>query len=131
MTDIKTAAQDAFFAKLNVAGVTNLAPVVQHVLEDTQPPLVVVGDVSTEPVGGKDGGLDMVTIDIITMIRSPQRASLFALQAAVRTQLDGQVVTGTGILLSDPVELSSEDDILEDGETYMGTQRYQTFVQPS
>lgn len=131
MTDLKKAAQDAFFNKLNVAGVTALAPVVQHLLENSQPPFVIIGEINGEPIGGKDGGLDRLTIDIITMIRTPKRAKLFELQAAVRDQLDGQVVSGAGVLLSNPVELASEDDILEDGETYMGTQRYETIVQPA
>lgn len=131
MLDAAAAAQEAFYGGLNVAAVTGLATVFQHPPEDTQPPVVLIGSISLEPMGGKDGGLDRATVDIVTFVREPDQAMLFALQAAVRDMLDGQPVHAFAALLSDPVLLSAEVQLLEDGETYMGTQRFETIVQPA
>lgn len=129
MTSIPQAIQDAIHAALDVAALTDVAPVVQHILEDSEPPLFVIGDISTEPIGGKDGGLDKATFDIWTYSRQPNRTQLYAMQALVRARLDGQPITAAGYILSNPVELLSESDMLEDGETYVGTQRYELIAQ--
>lgn len=131
MIDAATAVQMAFYTALNVPAVTDLAPVWQNPPEGTNPPVVVIGNVSLEPIGGKDGGLDRATVDVLTFIRQPDQTVLFELQAAVRDQLDGQPVSTSGALLSDPVMNSSEIDMMDDGETYMGTQKFETFVQPA
>jgi hypothetical protein len=131
MSDLLTATQTAVYNALNVSSVTDLAPVTQHVIEDTEPPLVIIGDVSFEPIGGKSGGLDRATVEIVTLYRGPKRTELFAIQTAVRNALDGQGITASGALLSDPVFVSSDVEELEDGVTYMGTQRFETIVQPA
>ena len=131
MIDAATAVQEALFAALNVTAVTDLAPVWQNPPEGTNPPVVVIGNISLEPVGGKDGDLDRATADVLTFIRQPDQTVLFALQAAVRSQVDGQALTASGALLSAPVMTSSEVEMMDDGETYMGTQRFDIFVQPA
>ena len=131
MTDIPQAVQDAFYDALNDASVTDLAPVVQHVLENTQPPLVVIGDINHTPVGGKDGGLDSVTVDVLSYFRGPNRKGLHAIQAAIRARLDDKTISAAGYELSRPMQMSSEGELLEDGETYVGTQRYELFAQPA
>jgi hypothetical protein len=131
MTDLTFAAQDATFDTLNVAAVTDLAQVLQHVPENTQPPVVVIGDITVVPIGGKDGGLDELTIEIITMFRGPKRSGLLAIQHAVRSTLEGAELSAAGALLSPPVFESSDDEILEDGITYLGTQRFSTIAQPA
>lgn len=127
MTNVPQVVQTAFFNKLNVSAITTLAPLVQHILEDTEPPLFVIGDISTEPMGGKDGGLDRVTIEIWTYSRKPNRTELYTMQNAVRTLLDGISLSTSG--LSDPIEVANESEMLDDGQTYVGTQRYELFAQ--
>jgi hypothetical protein len=129
MTDFATATQDAVFAALNVSAVTDLAPVLQHVPEGTEPPLVIVGDIALTPAGGKDGNFDRAEFDIITLYRGPKRAALFTIQAAVRDQLDGAALSGTA-LFSRPRQIANDDEIAEDGITYVGTQKFELFVQP-
>ena len=132
MIDSASAVQQASFATLNGAtAVTDLAEVWQSPPEDSQPPLVLIGDVSLEPIGGKDGGLDRATFEIVTLVRQPDQTALFALQMAVRNALDDQAITATGALISNPSFLSADVELLEDGETYMGTQRFETIVQPA
>jgi hypothetical protein len=123
------ATQDALFAALNVTAMTDLAPVMQHVPEGTEPPLVIVGDISFTPVGGKDGNFDRAEVDIVTMYRGPKRAGLFALQEVVQTLLDGVALTGDA-LFSNPRQIANQEEIMEDGITYVGTQRFELFVQP-
>lgn len=131
MSDLLTATQTAIYTALNVAPVTSLAPVTQHVIEDTDPPLVIIGDVSFEPIGGKSGGLDRATVEVVTLYRGSKRTELFAIQTAVRNALDHQSVSASGALLSRPVFVSSEVEEMEDGVTYMGTQRFELIVQPA
>jgi len=130
MIDAATAVQEALYAALNVSGVTDLAPVWQNPPEGTDPPVVVIGNVSLEPIGGKDGGFDKATADVLTFVRQPDQTVLFALQTAVRNQVDGAQLTAPGAVLSAPVMTSSEVEMMDDGETYMGTQRFEVFVQP-
>jgi hypothetical protein len=139
MLDAATAVQDACFTALNVAAVTGLgAEVWAHapeILPDADPletgSIVLVHSVSLDPIGGKDGGLDQATATLITLVRKPDPAALYTLQAAVRDQLDGQPVAAFGALLSSPIMVSSEVELLEDGETYMGIQKFETIVQPA
>jgi hypothetical protein len=133
MADLKLAAQTAIVAKLSAtAAVTNLAPVYQHVPDDTQPPVVVIGDISAAPVGGKGGALDLLDVEIITMVRAPGREHLTPLRNAVRDALDEQALpTQAGVALSVPVFAGDEDTIEDDGNTYIGTQRFSLYVQPA
>jgi hypothetical protein len=39
---------------------------------------VLVSDISLEPIGGKDGGLDLASFEIVTFVRKPDRAALRA-----------------------------------------------------
>ncbi len=127
--DAALAVQDAFYAALNVPAVTDLAPVMQHVPQDTEPPLVRIGKIDLEPAGGKDGGLDRATVEVLTDVRRPRRADLYALMSRVRTALDGVAVEAAGAAISTPEFESQSDDLLEDGQTYEGTQVFSCFVQ--
>jgi hypothetical protein len=125
-----TATQDAIYAKLDAAtAVTALAPVMQHVPENADPPLVIIGSVALTPVGGKDGNFDRAEVEVITIYRGPKRAAMFAIQSAVQDTLDNQELTGDA-LFSRPRQVSNDDELLEDGITYLGTQRFELFVQP-
>jgi len=131
MPDVKLAVQDAIFTALNVPAVTDLAPLVQHVPEDWQPPLVIIADIVVEPYGLKNGGLDRTTVDVVTISREPSRRPLYTMQAAVRALLDGTTLVADGLVALKPVEDSSEDQLLDDGQTYQGTQRFTMFAQPA
>lgn len=137
MFDAATAVQEAAFGALDVAAVTNLgAAVWQHVPEATpeEPlalPIVVVGDIALEPIGGKDGGLDRASFEIITMSDKPDRSELSKIQAAVRGELDRRTITANGAILSQPVFVSAEGELLEDGVTYLGKQKFETLIQPA
>ena len=133
MIDSRTAAQTAFFAALDGAtAVTALADVWQNPPEGTEPGekgLVITGLASAENIGGKDGGLEEVTIDILVLVRKPDVTELYAVSSAVQKALERQAITAPGAELEPPVFLSAEPDQLEDGETYIDTLRFRTIVQ--
>ena len=130
MIDLSAAVQDGFFALLNVPEVTGIAPVFQHVPDDRQPPIVIIGDMAAEPIGGKDGGMDRFTVEVITVRREPRRAALFALMAAVRRAVAGEPVPAPpGVAISRPLFEGQDDDLAEDGVTYLGTQRFSVIAQ--
>ncbi len=131
MPDYATAIQEAVFAALNVAGMTSLAAVWEHVPQGVEPPLVIIGDISLEPIGGKDGGLDRATVGIATVVKATDRSVLSAMQAKVRELLDGKDITATGVLFSPIQQLSADGEVDPEQGLYIGTQLFETYVQPA
>jgi hypothetical protein len=133
MTDVKAPLQDAVFDALSAAAeVTGAGPVFAgYVPENQALPYYVIGEITLEPMGGKDGGLDRATVAIVSFSREPSRRPLYAMQDAVREVLDGARLTGTGILVGEMQQDSSEDELLDDGITHQGVQRFSTIVQPA
>ena len=127
--DAARAVQRAFLDALSVPGVTAQAPVLQHVRENTHPPFVRVGAIELTPEGGKDGGLDRATVEVLSDIREPKRAALYAIMAAVRSAVEGAALTADGFAMTPPVFEGQSDDLLEDGQTYEGTQIFSLWVQ--
>ena len=132
MTDLMTPTQDAFYDALNKPAVTNLAPVFQHVPDEAQPPMIVIGQMSAQPYADtKDGSMDEITVEVITLNREPDRSALFKIMAANRAALEGQDLSTDEIELSPIKFLSMDDDLAEDGQTYIGSQRFSTIAQPA
>ena len=127
--DLADAVQDAIFSALNVPALTALAPVRQHVRQGTEPPLVIVAEIDLSPEGGKDGGIDRATVTVLTYVREPRRAALLELMAKVRELLDGGDISAAGAVLSPPVLENQTGGLMEDGQTYEGTQTFGLFVQ--
>lgn len=136
MADLKLAAQRALFAALDVSAVTGSAAgltVWQHTPDDQQPPVVVLGEMSAENVGGKDGGFDRIDFEVLSLVRAPGREFLTPVMTAVRGAVEGAALVSATAILSPPVFESDDDEILEeDGSnvTYMGRQRFSLFAQP-
>ena len=130
MTDLKLAAQDAIFDKLSAALAGLNVPVYQHAPENQEPPVVLIGAMRAEPVGGKDGGLDRIEMEILSYVRAPGREHLTPVMTLVRETLEEQPLTADDVLLSAPVFEGDEDDLDEDGQTYVGVQRFSLFAQP-
>ena len=137
MPDFKGAAQAAFFQALDgAAEVTDLSDVYQHVPQETEPTpdkgLTIIGDLSAVNIAGKDGEIDRVTVEVITEVRQPDQTALTQLQAAVRGTLDRAALpTQSGFEISPPVLESEDAALAEDGQTYLGTQRFSVLVQPA
>lgn len=133
MIDFQTAVQVGVFAALNGAvTVTNLADVWQNAPEDTQPDekgLVIVGPISLDAADTKDGGFEKATLAIFTYVRQPDITTLYALNSAVRSALQGQTLTAPGAELGPPVFLGADPNMMEDGVTYFDQLRFELYVQ--
>lgn len=132
MPDHRLAVQVAVLQALSAPAGASLAPVHQHVPEKTQPPLTVIGRIEVSPAGGKDGGLDQIAFEIEHYVREPSRAPLYARMATARGLIeDAALPAQAGVLLSRPAFESDSDDLMEDGATYAGVQRFTLFAQPA
>lgn len=129
MTDLSLAVQDGLYEKLS-ANVT-LAPVYQHTPDGTEPPVVIIGQDVFTAEGDKSGRLERHTCEIITLVRGSSRKALYALQAEVYAALHGEPITFAGATLSAPAFLDADDELLEDGKTYYGRQRFEVWAQPA
>lgn len=134
--DFKGAAQSAMFQALSAsAELAAVATVYQHVEEDAVLnegwAWVVIGDLSAEPWGGKDGGLDRVTVEIFIVANELDQTALTSVQALVRSLIEDVELPRTpGVQLSRPT-FEGEDAGLEDeGLSYSGIQRFSLFAQP-
>jgi len=132
MADLKLAAQAAIYGALNGAAVvTDLGPVFEYVPQDEEPPFTIVDRMSATPQGGKDGAFDLIEFDILTVVREPGREFLTPLMAAVRDTIEGATLVSAAAILSPPEFVGDEDELLEDGQTYLGRQRFSLFAQPA
>lgn len=129
MSESKLAVQTAFFQALNVPLVTAAGQLFQHVPEKVDPPFFVIDAITIEPIGGKDGGLDRVTVDIITVFRGARRAGLYELQAKAKQAVEAGLPPQAGFTMTEPLLEADEDETLEDGVTYLGTHRWSLIVQ--
>jgi hypothetical protein len=116
------------FAALT-AGVT-LAPVYQHVPEDTPPPVVIVADIDedAEPLSSKDGAGDMqARLRVVTVFQGHERKPLTAISGQVRQALDGlrQTIDQWDLTF---VFTGRDGSMLEDGETYVGNNNFTVFA---
>jgi hypothetical protein len=136
MIDSRTAAHVALYTTLNATtALTDLADVWGHPEEGTEPTanksLVLIGPASCENIGGKDGGLDQVTISIFAEVRKPDITELYAVSSLIRSAIEGQTVSAPGALLSKPEFLDADPELMEDGETFFDTLRFRLLVQPA
>jgi hypothetical protein len=135
MIDSQSAVQVGAFGALEAsAGVTDLADVWQNPPEDTQPGnkgLVIIGLVALTNEGGKDSDLDRAVFSVFTQIRKPDAQALYALNLAVRNALEGHALTAAGAAIEEPVFLSADPHLMEDGLTYEDELKFETFVQPA
>lgn len=132
MTEVEYQAvlEDVWFDRLS-ASVT-LAPVFQHVPEDTPPPVVILGDVSFENQGSKESPLLLFTIVILSLIKAHERKPLNKLQAQVDVAVTGWkpdpkdgVAFGDIMIGSGSGRLISTDD---GSPVYYGEQIFTQFV---
>lgn len=130
--DLTLPTQIAIVAALEAEpGVTSRSTVWQHVPEEADLPLTVIEKITATPAGGKGGGLDLIEFEIATLMIAPGREYLTPLMGAIRRTLDGRHLPAQGVLLGEVTFVSSDDGVLDDGQTYFGVQRFQLFAQPA
>lgn len=122
MTSAASAIEATAFTALS-AGVT-LAPVYQHVPQDTPRPVVIIGDIELEPLGGKgDDGDRRGTLSIISVFEGEARKPMLDMQAEIEVALN--VLSNTSGGWSVNFTLAGEDATMsETGEQYVGLSRF-------
>jgi hypothetical protein len=126
------ATQEAVFDALSAAIVMPLAAVYQHVPENTQPPVVIIGELTAGQEGGKGDDFERHTLEIVTIFRGPGRKGLYEIMQLVKATLhQQQLASPSGSLLSRPHLTSASDELLEDGLSYYGRQTFELFAQPA
>lgn len=101
------------------AGVTG-ADVYQHAPTNAPLPLVIVGDLESVPIGGKNDPDRRVSLTIIVLTEGEERSPCTLLCDQVVTLLDGVTLTGGGFEVSLTLERASIA-LATDGLTYDGT----------
>lgn len=123
---------EAAYTLLNVASVTDLATVYQHVPEDTPPPAAIIGQIGLEPIGGKAGGLYLATIPVHCIYRGTKGTEAAAIMDAVEDRFLSATLSAAGL---EPVQSHTvrRDEPIqgEDGVTYEGTVTAEAIVQPA
>ncbi len=114
---------DAFEA-LNVPAVTVLASVFQHVPEDTAPPVLIIGDMESEPIATKGADHQRVALTIAAVVLAEERRPIRALKKAVKDALQDRQVSRDGWQLE--YTFTGADGFLdpETGEAYAGNFRF-------
>lgn len=132
MSNVRAALIEATYLALNVPTVTDLAPVHQHVIEDTQPPAVLIREVALEPIGGKDGGLYVATITLDCLYRGTKGTDAAAILDAVEGVMLTSTLEATGLHPATAHTVRSDGPVQgEDGVTYEGTITAEAIVQPA
>jgi hypothetical protein len=116
------AVEAAAFAALNVSAITTLLPVFQHVPENTNPPVLIVGsmDSDTNDIATKDGDDEHINITITAVVTAEERRPLRAIKRKVKELLNGHVVNGTDWTIC--FTYSGADSVLlaDNGQDYVG-----------
>jgi hypothetical protein len=86
--DAEDAVEKEAFERLNVADIVAIAPVYQHVPQDTPPPVLIIADMDSEPVETKDGGDERVSLILVAVMPGEERVPLRELKALIKRQLD-------------------------------------------
>lgn len=103
------------------------AQLFQHVPENTPPPVVIIGDIELNALGGKDDPDRRGTLTIVSVTEGEERKPLSAIMEQVDDRLDGKTVTVGGWEIA--FNFQSDDAVLApDGAGYVGQGRYQVIA---
>lgn len=125
MAEPKDLAETEAYSVL-AAGISG-ATVYQDVPENEPPPLVVLGDSSSLPIGGKGDPDEKVTINVVTLVSAEEKAPLTALQGQIKTLLREHKATVSGFTLHFTFE-SDDAQLHENGVHYVGTSTFSVFA---
>jgi len=123
MIDPKDATEKVAFILLTQDGELG-APVYQDVPDNTPPPVVIIGDITFEPLPGLKDDVDgRGTLEIVTIVQGDERKPIFPLQKGIKDRLRGAKVVEDGWRIKfnftgDSAQLD------ETGTNYVGFSRF-------
>lgn len=130
--DLLTPAQDALFAALQGATFAAGVRVFQHVPQDTEPPYVVIGRLTTNNQEQTGDQFEEITAEIIFVYRGNQRRVLLAMMATARAAIDNQQIAAAGAAFTRPrLDTGDAGEAIADGVTYVGMQTYRFYAEPA
>lgn len=123
MSNAKDAVELATYQLLTAAPAIG-AGVFQDVPQDTPPPVIIIGDMDSYGIGGKDDDDRIVNLEIVVVTAGDERKPCVALQDSVETRLDGAKFEVAGWSLTfrwvdDSAALTPEAD------GYVGLQKFE------
>jgi hypothetical protein len=125
MTSAASAAEAAVYAALTAT--VTLASVYQHAPEAAALPVVVIGDLDTEPFDTKDEEDGLLTLSLATITQGEERKPALAIMEQVKAALKGRVLSSGGWSIR-PFRITENCILLPDGVTYVGTTSVSLFV---
>lgn len=125
MSSAKSVVEAAVFAAL-VAKVSG-ATVYQDAPENAEGDLVIIGDMKSARLPGKEANPDRtVTLSVVAIVNAEERAPLLALQEQCDAALDGTDLDVPGWVIRG--QFDDDDAVLsDDGASYTGVSSY-TFL---
>lgn len=129
MVDTVEGVQKAFYTALN--GNLGGVPVYDHVPDGTPPPVVIIDQIQSLDWSTKDSPGEQHTVEIVSVVQAKSRKVLRAIMTDVKDALVDQAITATGVVISNPVFESSDEETIGDGLTYIGRQRFSVFAEPA
>lgn len=130
--NLMDAVQAAVFAALSGrAELTALSAVTQHLKQDMAWPITRLGEVASEPIGGKGEQLEQVSVQVETLYRGTSQAEALAIMHQQRLALDGQELDHPGVAFDTPEWAGAAvDGPAKDGVTYVGVQTFVIVAEP-
>jgi hypothetical protein len=124
--------QDAVFAAMEAGIAPEMGGAHQHVLQDTKPPLNIIGAMEWVNQGGKDDVFGLFTVEIQSIYRGGDRAQLIRQMHAVFLALHDQPLAGDGATLRPAAFVdASVSDVGPDGQTYVGITNFEIYAEPA
>lgn len=130
MSSLRSDVLAAVFEALDVPAVTSLATVFQHVPENTQPPCVIIREVSFADEGGKGSPLFRATVKVEAYYRGTKGTEAAALADAVEAALQAGF-SSASVVADIPIVESEGGEQGEDGITYQTLITARALVQPA
>jgi hypothetical protein len=127
--DLLKATRDAVYNLLDATVPKSVAPVFDHVPENTQPPMIIVGDIESEP--GESKGTEDLTFEIYSVFRGQGRGGLLRIMHWARTTLEQGRFEASDVTFESLEWQSSASVSADDGVTYAGTQAFRVTAEPA
>lgn len=95
----------------------------QHVPQDTAPPMHIIGDLVASGALSKDEDDARLNMDILTVFQGEERKPVTDEQERIKTALH-EVTLSEGDFEIKCYRTGARAELLEDGETYLGTSTF-------